>query len=389
MTTLHPTTATERAAALAPAFFERAARHDREASFPFENFEDLHEARLLNLSVPREFGGDGLGLRDGVQVIRTVASGDGSTALVLAMHYIHHATLANDHSGWDRGLYERLCRESVDGIALVNTMRVEPDLGSPSRGGIPGSTGTRTADGWLFNGHKLYSTGSPICAYHFAWGRTAGDNPMTGHFVVPREAPGWRIVETWDHLGMRATASHDTVYENVPLALENAADLRTPADWMRPDVIADAWNALCLGALYTGIAQSAARWLKQYLYDRVPSNLGAPLASLPRFQSAVGEIETMIYTSERLLDALATDLDEGRYNPNGDTRFGMGKYTATTNAIRAVDLAVSLIGNPGLTRHNPLERLYRDVLCGRVNFPQDDMVLLNSGRAALEAAKPA
>lgn len=383
-----PTPAAERAAALAPTFFERAALHDREASFPFENFDALRDAGLLNLSVPREFGGDGLGLREGVQVIAAVAAGDGSTALVLAMHYIHHATLAADPSGFAPALYERLCRESVEGIALINTMRVEPDLGSPSRGGLPSTTGTRTADGWLLNGHKLYSTGSPICAYHLVWGRTAGDDPLTGHFIVPKDAPGWRIVETWDHLGMRATSSHDTIYEDVPLPFENAADLRTPAGWMRPGVTADAWNALCLAALYTGIAQSAVEWLKRYLHQRVPSNLGASLASLPRFQSSVGEIEVMLHTSARMIDALASDLDDGRYNPNGDPRFGMTKYTATTNAIRAVDLAVSLIGNPALTRHNPLERLYRDVLCGRVNFPQDDLVLLNAGRTALEEAKP-
>jgi alkylation response protein AidB-like acyl-CoA dehydrogenase len=42
-----------------------------------------------------------------------------------------------------------------------------------------------------------------------------------------------------------------------------------------------------------------------------------------------------------------------------------------------------LIGNPGLSRHNPLERHHRDVLCSRIHSPQDDMVLLGLGKAAL------
>jgi alkylation response protein AidB-like acyl-CoA dehydrogenase len=46
---------------------------------------------------------------------------------------------------------------------------------------------------------------------------------------------------------------------------------------------------------------------------------------------------------------------------------------------------VALVGNNGLTRHNPLERHYRDVLCARVHTPQDDSILSAAGRAALAA----
>mgnify|MGYP001809627859 FL=1 len=55
----------------------------------------------------------------------------------------------------------------------------------------------------------------------------------------------------------------------------------------------------------------------------------------------------------------------------------------TNNAIAAVSKAVEITGNPGLTRDNPLERHYRDVLCARVHAPQNDMILTTAGRAAL------
>ena len=61
----------------------------------------------------------------------------------------------------------------------------------------------------------------------------------------------------------------------------------------------------------------------------------------------------------------------------------MAKYVATNNAVKAVDIALSLIGNPGLSRTNPLERHHRDVLCGRIHMPQDDMILLTTGKKAL------
>ena len=91
---------------LAAEFALRAAEHDRDASFPFENFEALREAGLLNLTVPRELGGDGLGLPAVCRVIGTLAQGDPSTALVLTMHYLQHANIPRNPS-WPRHLPAR------------------------------------------------------------------------------------------------------------------------------------------------------------------------------------------------------------------------------------------------------------------------------------------
>jgi alkylation response protein AidB-like acyl-CoA dehydrogenase len=51
--------------------------------------------------------------------------------------------------------------------------------------------------------------------------------------------------------------------------------------------------------------------------------------------------------------------------------------------VKAVDIALGLVGNPGLARANSLERHHRDVLCSRIHMPQDDMVLLMTGKNAL------
>jgi alkylation response protein AidB-like acyl-CoA dehydrogenase len=63
----------------------------------------------------------------------------------------------------------------------------------------------------------------------------------------------------------------------------------------------------------------------------------------------------------------------------------IAKLIATRAAIGAVEQAVALVGNNGLTRKNPLERHYRDVLCARVHTPQDDSILSAAGRSALAA----
>jgi alkylation response protein AidB-like acyl-CoA dehydrogenase len=64
------------------------------------------------------------------------------------------------------------------------------------------------------------------------------------------------------------------------------------------------------------------------------------------------------------------------------------KLSATRASIAAVEAAAALVGNPGLSRGNPLERHYRDVLCSRIHSPQDDTIVAAAGRAALAAAAP-
>ena len=59
------------------------------------------------------------------------------------------------------------------------------------------------------------------------------------------------------------------------------------------------------------------------------------------------------------------------------------KHLVTGNVVRILELALSATGNHGLDRANPLERHYRDALCGRVHAPQADTVLVNAGKAAL------
>ncbi|MFC4059219.1 hypothetical protein ACFOWE_12995 [Planomonospora corallina] len=59
------------------------------------------------------------------------------------------------------------------------------------------------------------------------------------------------------------------------------------------------WNNVVLGALYHGIARAARDWPVRYLNERTPANLGRPLATLPRFQAAVGEIEAWLLTGDR------------------------------------------------------------------------------------------
>jgi alkylation response protein AidB-like acyl-CoA dehydrogenase len=214
------------------------------------------------------------------------------------------------------------------------------------------------------------------------WAKTDEPEPRVGSFLVSAKAPGIRIEPVWDHLGMRATVSHEVVFEDTPIPHEHALDVRAPSAWLpKPGEAATTgiWNALAISTIYNSVALAARDWLAGYLKQRVPSNLGAPLASLPRVQEKFGEIEALLYAN-RVLIAEATERAEQK-RPPSSVESNLLKFLVTGNAICAVEIGLELTGNPGLSKSNPLERHYRDVLCSRIHSPQNDTILVAAGKA--------
>jgi alkylation response protein AidB-like acyl-CoA dehydrogenase len=158
-------------------------------------------------------------------------------------------------------------------------------------------------------------------------------------------------------------------------------DVRTPAAWREGDQMGLIVHGTFVAAIYDGVARAAGDWVVEFLKNRKPPNLGAALATLPRAQEIVGGIEVKLTTNARLLETFAADYDSGRAMTMADAQ--ALKMTLTNNAVTAVEEALSLTGNHGLSRTNPLERHLRDVLCGRVHTPQDDSIKLTAGRLAL------
>lgn len=358
---------------------EHAAEVDRAGAFPWESLEALHARGVLNLTARAADGGQDAGLGQAAELVRAAGRGCASTALIFAMQLIH--LRASARSGWPEHLRAQVGRSAGRFGALINALRVEPALGTPARGGLPETLARRTADGWSLSGRKIYSTGSPGLTWMVVFARTDEVTPRVGQFLVPARSPGIRIEETWDQLGLRGSGSHDVVFEEVALPLDHAVDLRAPSGWARRDAEGAAWNALLVAALYTGVAEAARDWTVGFLRDRTPANLGAPLATLPRMQEAMGRIEALLLASRRLVAGAAADTDAGR--PPEPAESGLIKTIAAENAIEAVQAALQLSGNHGLSRANPLERHLRDVLCARIHTPQPDTAYAAAGRIAL------
>ncbi len=358
---------------------ENAAEVDRTGAFPWDSLDALHAAGLLSLTARVEDGGRDAGLAEVAEIVRRAGRGCASSALILAMQLIHLRSSAR--SDWPEHLRAQIGRSAGRFGALINALRVEPALGTPARGGLPETVARRTETGWSIAGRKIYSTGAPGLSWMLVFARTDEAAARTGLFLVPGRSPGIRIEETWDQLGLRASGSHDVVLDNVEIPHDHAVDLRAPSDWARRDPDGAAWSALPIAALYTGVAEAARDWIVAFLRDRTPANLGAPLATLPRMHEAVGRIEALLLANRRLVACAAADTDAGR--PPEPHESGLLKTIAAENAIEAVQAAMQLAGNHGLSRANPLERHLRDVLCARVHTPQPDAAFTAAGRIAL------
>ena len=377
-----PTPQLDRLSELTALLAAGAEANDRHATFPHEGIAAVHDAGLLTATVPARLGGPGLGLSEATRILQALGRGDPSVALVSAMTLIVHAS-QRGATAWPEPPYAALLDASADAPALVNALRVEPDLGSPARGGLPATIARRSGDRWLLSGHKIFSTGAVGLSRMVVLARTDEPTPRVGDFVVVAGAPGVTVEPTWDHLGLRASRSDDVVFVDTPVAADHAVGL-VPAGAARgldPDLAV--WFALAVPPIYLGVARAALDWLVGFLRTRVPTALGAPLATLPRFRAAVGEIDAELSAAEDLVAALARRYDDGE--PGLGPRAAGAKLVTTRAAINAVERAVALVGNNGLTRTNPLERHLRDVLCARVHTPQDDAVAAALGGTALDA----
>ena len=152
---------------------EQAASLDASGDFPWRNIDHLRAGGWLSLAVPRAYGGAGASLAQLQQAIAAIAWGEPATALIVCMQYLHHLRLA-ENDAWHAPLRQQVFHDAVERGGLINSLRVEPELGSPARGGLPDTVASRCADGWDINGHKIYTTGIEGLRWLAVWAALGG-----------------------------------------------------------------------------------------------------------------------------------------------------------------------------------------------------------------------
>lgn len=358
-----------------------AVENDRTGVIPTAGIAAAHRAGWLTASVGVEFGGPGLGPRELTAIVAALGEGDPSVALIVANTLMAHQTQAAV-GHWPRALYAQVLDRSVREPTLINTIRAEPELGAPARGGLPATTATLAGDHWIINGHKSFATGGEALSYHLVWVVTDEQPARVGHVIVPADRAGITWSPTWDHLGLRASNTHDVFYREVAVPVDNFIEIPFVDGRYRDPAATPGISGLVHASIYVGVARAARAALRTYARERIPTGLGKPIAQTEHLQTVAGEVDLQIATAETLLAGAITRADAGA-DPAFAAQVPLVKVAVARAAVAAVETAVAALGNAALTRTNAFERHLRDVLCVRVHPPQADAALVAAGRRVL------
>jgi alkylation response protein AidB-like acyl-CoA dehydrogenase len=372
--------------ALAQVFRQEAALADQQGSLSAAGVQALKSSGYPALTVPARLGGQGATLHEFATVQELLGQADASLALVAAMnaHLLGSIGEAGtgEGSSWPEALYAELARGSVQRGALSNSLASEPDLGSPSRGGLPATTAVRVEGGWRISGLKTWSTGSAALDYLVV--TAAVDGAEVWRFVIPAGSEGVNILPTWQgSLGLRGSGSDDVQLNSVfvpehcalpPAAPRSAAARASSGGWF--------WTAVA--ATYLGVGQAALDALVRYASERVPTALGEPISTLPRVQQACGQMALELLSARTLLHHLTR---QWSVSPAGRPallpQLAAAKTLCTNAAVNVTDLALRTAGGAALTAALPLERYFRDARAGLTHPPADDLALTLLGKQVL------
>lgn len=354
---------------LAGDFATRAAEHDEQNTFPFENITRMKETGYTALVLPEECGGLGADLVDFCLCQERLAQGCGATALAINMHLfglgsmIERGDITRPHA---RRFLEAVGRDRQ----IIGGGITEPETGG--NWGFFATRAVKEGDSYLINGRKVFTSLAPVIDLFMVLVTVQDPDAglLSGTFLIPKGTPGLQIIETWNTMGMRATASHDLVITDCRVSLDHAVRLRSIGEILPEDISLFAWFSLSIASVYTGVAIAALNFAKEFANRHQPMPLPRPIKYLPGVQFTVAEAETLLAATRAytLETAKAWVSGEEFTGEDGLRRVCMPKYFATNNAIRIVDLAMEIVGAVGIFKKHPLERYYRDVRAG-TNHP--------------------
>ena len=361
-------------------FAPRAERFDREASFPFENYDDLRAAGLLGICVPTAHGGLGADFTTYVIVAAEMGRWCGATALTFNMHvtsclWAGEIADALDMTPEQRADHQR--NRSIHFARIVGEGRLyaQPfsEGGAAAAGAAAFGTTARAVDGgYLVNGKKIFAslagaadTYGVLCTLERADQASGGSRRDAMYLAVPADAPGVQVVGDWDPLGMRGTVSRNLLFKDVwvpatarlmPEGLYHQAASRYPHMFAT------------LSPTYLGVAQAAYDFTVQYLRAEVPGMPKVLRRQYPTKQYAVAEMRIKLEATRALFLQNARD---ACIDPDRDTRMRLyaAHYTIMENANDISRLAIRTCGGQSMLKSLPLERLYRDSRCGSLMLP--------------------
>ena len=365
---------------LAPRLAGRAAGYDRDGRFPVDDFADLRTAGMFGLMVPEPLGGYGASFARYTDVAYELARGNGATALVFNMHASVTGALAGitpamvSALGVPDGFFDNrdeILRTAAKGAFYGVAMS---ERGAGARLSQLSTVYSREDGGYRIKGAKTFCSGAGHADAYLVAARSAEDPQLVSQFLVPAGTPGITVEETWDSLGMRATASHDLHLDVLVPQSTLLGAVEGLALWFAQ--LMPHWLVASYAAVYVGVAQASIDAAVAHLHTRGLTGLASVRARVGRADAAVSAARLVVAEAARRVDERPGDIETNRW-------VWRAKYLAGTTAAEVAASMLEAAGTSATRRGNPLERLYRDARCGSLHPATSDVCADWLGIAAL------
>jgi 3-sulfinopropanoyl-CoA desulfinase len=355
--------AQERARAVAERVGPLAAETDRTERYPWYAVEALREARLMGMTIPERYGGEGASYLDAVLAIEELAKVCGATARIMVESNMG-AIGAIMHYGTEA--QKRVAAELVLGGDKPAICITEPEVGSAASEMT--TRADRRGESYVINGRKHWITGGGVSRLHLILARVfdaaGNEEGIAGFIVIRDDAPegegapkGLVFGKREPAMGIRGIPERELIFADLEVP---ATDMLAPQEGIKRGFarLMDAYNAQRLGAaaVALGIAQGAYDLAVAYAKDR--RQFGRPIAEFQGLQWMLADASIALAASRALIHTAAVSGREGSFPDLAET--ARAKVFAAETAIKVTNDALQIFGAAGYSRDRPLERMVRD-----------------------------
>ncbi len=387
----------ERVEAILPELRAHAEEADAAGRFYEPHRETLANAGLLGLVIPPEYGGLGGTLRDLAAATFAMGTACPSTALayffhcstssrgLLALEAIEEGKFSPEEIPVVRAFAENVLHRMGTKRQLLGNFASETAKSSQSAVFIS-TEAEKAPGGWRLNGVKSFGCNTGVADAYLVAAKLKGYDTAEGlaMFFVPRDAEGVKERPAWDALGMRASASHGIILENVFVPESEA--LALPGAFvklMQTSRGSLMGNQPAISAIYLGAAKAAYDYSLEKTMSMKFEDTGRPIATSPFHQELIGKMLVALETA-RLWLRRQIDLETSEPPIASKTEvvqhWRMAKGTVSECAFEVAQLALKMTGTSGTANRGLVARMLRDIAMSLVMaFPAE--------RGRLEAAK--
>ena len=345
---------------------------DEEAKFPVDSFEAIKKEKITGLVVPKEYGGQGLGLEEHTQTVLAFASSCATTGLCYMMHNV--ATMCIVAFGSDEMKKEYLPKIANGELLLALAFS---ETGTGTHFYNPEITVSKEDDKLLMNGRKSFVTSALYADFYMVLSNSF-DAEGLDNWIVHKDAKGVTFEESaWDGLGMRGNASMPMNFDNVNMDIANRVGPAGSGAEQVFNVVAP-FFVIGLGAVYSGVSLNACHTIIEYSMERKYSDESA-LCNIPTVQNHIAEIFTKATSAKHFTLAAA------KSGANGDAdalaQIISARLNASDMAVEVCSKAMKIGGGTAYAKRIRIERLLRDAYAAQVMAPSTDVLSIWLGKA--------